>query len=136
MGKMQSVEDLAMAMEHTMRQIERGEITDGEAKTKMQGLQQMSQLLEQRAQAKLLEQPPKQDLPEFMRLSIEGENADRAERLAKAKQEREERESLQPVAEVGADEDVGHLQRIAQARAAFAAFKREQEEAKLSKPGR
>jgi hypothetical protein len=91
-GKIQGIDDLAMALERTMRQRDTGEITDGEAKTKMQALQQMSELFEQRAQAKLLEQPPKAPLPEFMRLSIEGENADRAERLAKAKREREELE--------------------------------------------
>jgi hypothetical protein len=131
MGKIQTIEELATAMERTMGQMERGEITEGEAKTKMQGLQQMGQLFEQRAQAKLLERPPKQDLPEFMRIHMEGQNAERAERLAKAKQEREERDSLQPIAEVD-EVELGSLQRIADARAGHAAFERE--EAKLLKP--
>jgi len=133
MGKIQTIEELATAMERTMGQMERGEITEGEAKTKMQGLQHMGQLFEQRAQAKLLERPPKQDLPEFMRIHMEGENAERAERLAKAKQEREERDSLQPIAEARVDEvELGSLQRIADARTGHAAFERE--EAKLLKP--
>jgi hypothetical protein len=113
-GKIQNIEELATAMEKTLRQIERGEITEGEAKTKLQGLQHMGQLFEQRAQAKLLERPPKAPLPEFMRIHIEGRNAERAERLAKAKQEREQLESGQPIAEVRADDvEAGNLQRMA-----------------------
>lgn len=88
-GNMQNAEDLLKAGEATMQQMDRGEITTVEAKTKMQGIEQMGQLLEQREQEKESQQLPKDDLPEFMRIDMELDNAERLEKLAKARQERE-----------------------------------------------
>jgi hypothetical protein len=69
--KIQTVEDLLQLGEATMQQMERGEITAVEAKTTMQGLEHMSQLLQQRVQQHGSQQAPKAPLPEFMRIAIE-----------------------------------------------------------------
>ena len=72
-----------------MQQMERGEITAVEAKTTMQGLEQMSHLFEQRVQQHGSQQAPEAPLPEFMRIEIEGRNEERAQRRAKERAEKE-----------------------------------------------
>ena len=90
-GNMQSAEDLLKVGEATMQQMDRGEITVVEAKTKMQGIEQMGHLLEQSAQEKKSQRPPKQIMPDFLLEFIQREKEEHEKLLA---QDRAERKAL------------------------------------------
>jgi hypothetical protein len=91
LGKLQSFEDLRNVAEDTMRQLDRGTITPEEVKVTTQMLQQMGQLLEQCAQEKISQRPPKQIMPDFLLEFIQREKDEHEKLLA---QERAEKAAL------------------------------------------
>jgi hypothetical protein len=95
-GKMQTMEDLLSVSEHSLQQMSRGEITPEEAKTRMQGVEQMGQLIKQNAAEQRATPRPKEPLPEFMRVALEAAQEERVERKARERKEALERDGIKP----------------------------------------